>query len=224
MKKRILSCLMALALCLTLLPTAALAADGAQAADGTVHKGHCLCGATHNSAITNHGSNQNAFTDAKELKVENGTLMKGGKEWKTESIKVWSTGDTNETVYQLPAGTYYLGSNIEITQYPIMITGNVVLCLNGKQITCGSPAPDCVIGVYANTASELTLTDCGGAGQIACGKNYGVKVYKGYTLNMHGGTINGNGAGVEVNGSEGKTTKLNMYGGAIVTTQAQVCG
>ena len=215
MKKRILSCLMALALCLTLLLTAALAADGAQAADGTVHKGHCLCGATHNSAITNHGSNQNAFTDAKELKVENGTLMKGGKEWKTESIKVWSTGDTNETVYQLPAGTYYLGSNIEITQYPIMITGNVVLCLNGKQITCGSPAPDCVIGVYANTASELTLTDCGGAGQIAGGKNYGVKVYKGYTLNMHGGTITGNGAGVEVNGSEGKTTKLNMYGGAI---------
>ena len=215
MKKRILSCLMALALCLTLLPTAALAADGAQAADGTVHKGHCLCGATHNSAITNHGSNQNAFTDAKELKVENGTLMKGGKEWKTESIKVWSTGDTNETVYQLPAGTYYLGSNIEITQYPIMITGNVVLCLNGKKITCGSSAPACVIGVYANTASELTLTDCGGAGQIAGGKNYGVKVYKGYTLNMHGGTITGNGAGVEVNGSEGKTTKLNMYGGAI---------
>ena len=213
MKKRILSCLMALALCLTLLPTAALAADGAQAADGTVHKGHCLCGATHNSAITNHGSNQNAFTDAKELKVENGTLMKDGKEWKTESIKVWSTGDTNETVYQLPAGTYYLGSNIEITEHPIMITGDVTLCLNGNQITCGSSAPACVIGVYTETTSTLTLTDCKTTGEITGGTSYGVDVRKGYTFNMHGGTITG---GVAMSGNtEGSPTKFNMSGGTI---------
>ncbi|MFR5844447.1 MAG: hypothetical protein ACLUEU_01255 [Oscillospiraceae bacterium] len=38
MKKRILSCLMALALCLTLLPAAALAED---------RRTHCLCGAAH---------------------------------------------------------------------------------------------------------------------------------------------------------------------------------
>ena len=65
MKKRILSCFMALALCLTLLPTAALAADGAlaangaQAADGTGHPSHA---------------------DATKLWVDGGTLKKGGEE------------------------------------------------------------------------------------------------------------------------------------------------
>ena len=179
---------MALALCLTLLPTAALAADGTQAADGTGH--------TH--------------TGATKLWVDGGMLKKDDGEWKAEPIEVW--GSEKKTVYQLPEGTYYLDSNIEITEYPIMITGNVTLCLNGKQITCGSSAPDCVIGVYANADSELTLTDCGSTGEIKGGKIYGVKVYKGYKLNMHGGTITG---GVEVNGSEGKTTKFNMSGGTI---------
>ena len=37
MKKRILSCLMALALCLTLLPTAALAADGESSTEPHTH-------------------------------------------------------------------------------------------------------------------------------------------------------------------------------------------
>ena len=42
MKKRILSCLMALALCLTLLPTAALAADGS----GTEGESPAVCTCT----------------------------------------------------------------------------------------------------------------------------------------------------------------------------------
>ena len=58
MKKRILSCLMALALCLTLLPTAALAEGG--------HQDHCLCGKTHNSNITTHKADDlTAFANAK---------------------------------------------------------------------------------------------------------------------------------------------------------------
>ena len=51
---------MALALCLTLLPTAALAADGAQAADGTGHPSHA---------------------DATKLWVDGGTLKKGEYEY-----------------------------------------------------------------------------------------------------------------------------------------------
>lgn len=45
MKKRILSCFMALALCLTLLPTAALAAEKHQ---------HCICGKTTHVDIGDH--------------------------------------------------------------------------------------------------------------------------------------------------------------------------
>ena len=183
---------MALALCLTLLPAAALAADGAQAADSTGH--------TH--------------TGATELRMDGETLKKGGTEWTAKPIEVWGTGDQDkETAYALTTGTYYLGSNIEITQHPIMITGDVTLCLNGKKITCGSQAPDCVIGVYAYTASTLTLTDCGDTGEIKGDTIYGVKVYKGYTLNMHGGTITG---GVDMSGNaKGSPTKFNMYGGTI---------
>ena len=187
---------MALALCLTLLPTAALAADGAQAADGMGH--------TH--------------TGATELRMDDKTLTKGGNKWDPESIAVWGSGDEDkETAYALTKGTYYLGSDIEITQYPIMIIGDVTLCLNGKKITCGSLAPDCVIGVYANTDPELTLTDCGGSentiGTISGGKNAAVKVYGGSTLNMYGGTITGS---VDMSGSaEGSPTKFNMSGGTI---------
>ena len=194
MKKRILSCFMALALCLTLLPTAALAADS-------------------NHTVDDHSK----FT--KLWMEEDGTLKKGDNPWTAEPIEVWGPRDEDkETAYALTEGTYYLGSDIEITQHPIMITGNVTLCLNGKQITCGSSAPECVIGVYAYAASELTLTDCGNTGRIAGGKNYGVKVYKGYTLNMHGGTITGGGVGVKLT----QYCEFTMSGGTISNNKGGV--
>ena len=52
MKKRILSCFMALALCLTLLPAAALAAEGHQ---------HCVCGKTEHVDIGDHTVDQITF-------------------------------------------------------------------------------------------------------------------------------------------------------------------
>ena len=193
MKKRITSVLLALALCLTLLPTAALAADDSM---------------THTPSHS-----------GKELKMEeDGTLKKGNDPWITSDIDVWG-GGTTEKGYALTTGTYYLGSDLNFTDcttaYAIMIVGNVTLCLNSHSITNSTPGNECVIGVYANDSSTLTLTDCKGGGEIKGGASYGVKVYKGYTFNMHGGTITGNRIGVEVNGSKGKTTKLNMYGGAI---------
>ena len=212
MKKRIMSCFMALALCLTLLPTAALAA-----ADS--HDPHCICGKKHTAIGDHTDSNEdaNAFNGAVVLWDDNGTLRKGNAPWIAESVAVWGPGDGGkETAYALTGDTtYYLGSDIEITQYPIMITGDVKLCLNGKKITCGSLAPACVIGVYANDASTLTLTDCKDGGKITGGTSCGVKVYKGYTFNMYGGTITGNGSGVYLNGSGSATTTFNMYGGTI---------
>ena len=71
MKKRILSCLMALALCLTLLPTAALAEGG--------HQDHCLCGKTHNSNITTHKADDlTAFANAKWMASYTGQLGLNG--------------------------------------------------------------------------------------------------------------------------------------------------
>ena len=67
MKKRILSCFMALALCLTLLPTAALAAEK--------HLTHPICGKTcsHTGADETTHPNE-AFADAKWLASSNGDL------------------------------------------------------------------------------------------------------------------------------------------------------
>ena len=94
-----------------------------------------------------------------------------------------------------------------------MIIGNVTLCLNGHEIKNSTSGNECVIAVYANDASTLTLTDCQDGGKITGGNNEGVDVRKGYTFNMYGGTITG---GVDMSGNtEGSTTKFNMYGGAI---------
>ena len=207
MKKRILSCFMALALCLTLLPTAALAADDS-------HDPHCICGKIH-TAIGDHTDSEKTFDGAVVLWDDNGTLKKGNDTWEAKPIEVWPTDNKYETVYWLPDGTYYLGSDIKITQHPIMITGDVKLCLNGKKITCGSTAPTCMIAVYAKDASTLTLTDCKSTGEITGGKSWGVDVRKGYTFNMYDGTITGNGGGVDLGGSTGVTTTFNMYGGKI---------
>ena len=179
---------MALALCLTLLPTAALAADGAQAADGMTH-------------TPSHSG--------KELKMDN-TLMKDGVVWNPTAVSTY--GSDTETSYVLDDGVYYLGSNLTI-DHVIMINGNVKLCLNGFSITCTNPSADYVIAVYANTNSELTLTDCKPTGKIEGGKSAGVELRRGYTLNMHGGTITG---GVDMSGNtKGSPTKFNMYGGTI---------
>ena len=106
MKKRILSCLMALALCLTLLPTAALAeeADPAALAEGT--HSHPICGKT-----CTHGN-------------EDGSDQH-------ESV-TWTGVDSLSKITE--AGNYYLTQNVELTNIWKPATG-VNLCLNGKKIT-----------------------------------------------------------------------------------------
>lgn len=194
MKKRILSCLMALALCLTLLPTAALAADS----DGMNHNPHT----------------------GTELKMDGDTLKKGTGEWDVSDVKLWKPSDTPVSAYVLDGGTYYLGSDLNFTgnkttttECAIVITGNVTLCLNGHSITCTDRQG--VICVYAVDCGSLTLTDCKGTGEIKGGTNWGVDVRSGKTFNMYGGTITGNGGGVYLNGSTGVTATFNMYGGKI---------
>ena len=203
MKKRILSCLMALALCLTLLPTAALAADGAQAADGTGHPSH---------------------TDATKLWMDGDTLKKGDNPWTAESIPFWgSSNDDMRTVYVLKGGTYYLDSDLNFTgntsikgtECAIAITGNVTLCLNSHSITCTDKWS--AISVYAVDCGSLTLTDCKTTGKITGGTTAAVDVRNGKTFNMYGGTLTGSSEkyGVYVNEGSNGTTKFNMSGGAI---------
>ena len=215
---------MALALCLTLLPATALAADP--------HT-HCLCGAKHNSEIKTHKEDT-------KIHFETKLYSQGNYEWYTKT-GMGSAGklgfDTTNKQWLLPAGNYYLddgsGASVFSTDYTIKIQGNVTICLNGKEIkkTKGDATP--VFEVPSGFT--LTLTDCNGSGKVTCGttssdSGSGVHV-NGGIFNLYEGQITGNkgqedkntdrcggGVYVEANGT------FNMYGGSITGNSASYGG
>ena len=222
MKKRILSCFMALALCLTLLPATA------QAEEGT-HE-HCLCGAEHKSEITTHEDTEKTTFD-KWLTSTAGkgyTLVVGGKG--SSSATSGDSLTVTDGKYVLKDGNYYLKTDVTIA-HPIQIKGNVTICLTGKWIkkvddSTGSVGPVFEVPTGNNT---LTLTNCTGDGRIICDSSSGVYV-SGGTLNLYRGQIanstgqkgadsNKYGGGVYVNNGF-----FNMYGGTITGNDADYGG
>ena len=216
MKKRILSCFMALALCLTLLPATALAADAEP------HE-HCLCGKTHTSIGDHTAESQISFdkwltsgygTDGKTLVLSacDPNNIYGDPVQPDSSVDGWL----------LEEGAYYLKDAVTIDK-PIVIRKKVTICLNGHTIEStaeGMPVFEIV------TDGTLTLTDCGSAGKVTHASGVagcGVRVESG-TFNMYGGAITKNtadyGGGVLV-----KTgTTFNMYGGSITNNTATSSG
>ena len=225
MKKRILSYLMALALCLTLLPTAALAA-------GEHVEQHCLCGKAKHVNIGDH-TVESPITFDKWL--ASSIKAKGGWDLYIGDTNHWTFGTSmtpDNGNWVLPDGNYYLktGSGTsfdsEVTiEHPIVIKGNVTICLNGKTIQ--SRGKDMPVFQIEN-GGTLTLTDC----KINYGKvmhasdvtGCGVDVHENCTFNLYGGTItsnktNGAGGGVNVSGGT-----FNMYGGIITDNMANAGG
>ena len=209
---------MALALCLTLLPTAVLAVDT------HAEQQHCLCGTSgcngtvHGTASTMTIFNQWLGSSQTSGKLQ---LLVGGP-----NNTYGTPQDTQSNKFVLTEGNYYLKTSTEESsldgdvkiKYPIQINGNVTICLNGKTIE--SSAKDQPV-FEVTSGSTLTLTDCkGNAGKVkhtSDGSGSGVKVESGGTFNMYGGTITGNtttqrGGGVCVTGTN---SKFNMYGGTI---------
>ena len=159
MKKRILSCLMALALCLTLLPATAQAAEGESVTEPHTHSDWLASG---------YG------TDGKTL-----VLRAGGD----DNIYGDTLEKPNDGDWILPAGNYYLQDDITV-EYAIAISGDVTICLNSKTIQ--STGGDAVFRVTGS--GKLTLTDCNGnAGKVKStreGSGSGVKVENGGIFNM----------------------------------------
>ena len=184
---------MALALCLTLLPTAVLAVDT------HAEQQHCLCGTSgcngtvHGTASTMTIFNQWLGSSQTSGKLQ---LLVGGP-----NNTYGTPQDTQSNKFVLTEGNYYLKTSTEESsldgdvkiKYPIQINGNVTICLNGKTIE--SSAKDQPV-VEVTSGSTLTLTDCkGNAGKVkhtSDGSGSGVKVENGGTFNMYGGTITGN--------------------------------
>ena len=105
---------------------------------------HYLCGGSTCNG-SGHENETYKTTFEKEIKQEGNTLKIGDKSWASTKV-------SNNTFYILPAGTYYLGSDIS-PEYTIKIENNVTLCLNGHKIT----AADGMDAIYM-TGGSFTLT------------------------------------------------------------------
>lgn len=214
MKKRVLSLFMALALCLTLLPTAALAEEAGAAPDAananstyTPGEDAGLTGGKNDSVPddTDGGEMQDGEADAAAEAGTHTDHCVCGKDSSTtvnghehdSAVTAWNAVDS------LPdsAGSYYLTKSVS-GDWTVPTDGEVNLCLNGQtingKITIGSGA-------------KLTLTDCSSDNS---GKIQGGVTVNGGTLELYGGTIIG---GVEVGRHSNPATgsAFTMYGGTI---------
>ena len=173
------------------------------------HK-HCICGETHTDVGDHTSVSQIEFATKLWYDEDNKKLMMGDKEWTPTTTTVGSNNPSPH--YVLSEGSYYLGSDIKLTE-SIHIKEGVQLCLNGFSIISDGTVPGRHVIIVES--SSLILTDCKGSGKIthADGKNGGgVSVYNPSSVfNMFGGIITGNNidGGVKNNGT------FNMYGGEI---------
>lgn len=185
------------------------------------HK-HCICGETHTNVGDHTSKSETTF--ATKLWMDGTTLMKGNDPWTKSTVKRADGGADSSESYALTAGTYYLGTDLELSGTAILIDGDVKLCLNGCIIDQAykTGGLDYVIRVLGKNNAHLTLTDCVGTGKLTGGKYGGVDVFGGCALDMFGGTITGNEfyGGVSI----GQSGTFNMYDGKITGNRAKYGG
>lgn len=123
----------------------------------------------------------------------------------------------------LGPGNYYLTKDLtNNTGGHITVSGNVILCLNGKTLDLNGKH------IIVPTDASLTLCDCG-SGKItgqsytdANSNGYGSVYVQGGSFTMYSGSISGNnaysGGGVTVSNGG----RFTMYGGSITSNTAQL--
>ena len=190
--------------------------------NGVLHE-HPLCGKT-----CAHAGDEKHTDDLlwEPLTYENGTLCRDG--W-----RVGTTTGYSIVYYKLTAGNYYLPESITIDK-PIMIYGDVNLCLNGKTLSTNFAADNSKPFISVLWNHTLTLCDCDteSKGTIKTKNNlrYGVQTYystkdgeKAGNFTMYGGTITGTQRGVLIGKlAYGEKSTFKMYGGKITGTQRGV--
>lgn len=191
--------------------------SGAETGGNTGHS-HALCYGTGTACTDpNHDSHSDVSFDKKLSQGEDGTLYIDESKWEY----------VDNIGYVLPAGTYYLGTDLTL-DHQIRISNSsgvkVTLCLNGKTITCKEAGA--AIRAPAIVAAVFTLCDCqpdGSEGKIThetgirgTGIEIGGSSGKADRFIMYNGCITGNstgtGAGVQLN----PKTNFTMYGGRII--------
>ena len=139
----------------------------------------------------------------------------GHTEEEVLGFKPWTDANALPTA----SGEYYLTTDVTLdSAWDLRGVGlnevRFVLCLNGHSIKLKDSASGNVINIGKN--ATLALCDCNGSnagnGKITGSKASGVNIANNGAFVMYGGSISGNGTGVDV--SKG-SSKFNMYGGAI---------
>lgn len=154
-------------------------------------------------------ADHNSETFVNSLSSPDGKLLINGEEAETNNYN-------GTTYYELPNGNYYLEGDLTLSCGLLAYSTNVVLCLNGHNITVTGNRPVVCVGKKTAGSSssngEVTLTDCGTDGTLTHSNGQGGGVYvRGGTFIMRGGKISGNSYGVDVyQGNEFK-----IYGGEI---------
>ena len=220
MKKRVLSLFMALALCFSMLPTAALAeevgaAPDAANADSTYTTGEDagLAGGEDDSAPDDtDGGDTDSSGEMHDGEADTAVSAIQGASHANHCV-CGGNGDVNghnhdtagtewKTADSLPnsVGNYYLTKSVS-ENWTVPTDGEVNLCLNGQtingKITVGSGA-------------TLTLTDCSGNGKVQ-----GEVIVNGGKFELYDGTITG-GVQVGIKGGSYQTgSAFTMYGGTI---------
>lgn len=197
MKKRFLSCFMALALCLTLLPTAAFAegVEGEKATHENIVKA-VKCTAHEDTDGNKMYDYCNADSEADAV----ATLTVDGNTGNTYYTDLPSALEAASS----KGGTVTLQKDVENVSQMLVIEGSfhVTLDLNGKKIT-GDGSSSTLLGI--SNLSDVTICDSSEskAGQIKCtASGYAVYVSEGCDLTISGGTFEG---------TDGATTSAPGY-------------
>lgn len=231
MKKKVLSIFLALMLCLSLLPTAALAEEAGTAGAGDTlaaeqGEGNTVAGQGEDSTGTGQDedstgtgqgegnvlSEQSVSAAAFSSAAETHSHAVGGE---NVTFTAWTKTDS------LPdaTGNYYLTDSVTLTETWTPADG-VILDLNGKSIEFKDEHTSITVHY------SFTLTDCKGTGTITHGEKDDGSKYPGSgvsvafgTFHMEGGSITGNsatnGGGVYV-----FYGTFNMSGGSITGNTA----
>lgn len=221
MKQRSLSIFLVLALCLTLLPTAALASEPGEGQ----HANHCICGAAAHQSVGDHDTDASNTITWNSISTLS-TISDDGYYYLTDDVNRTSLGWT------VPGGK------------------DITICLNGHTITSNASSSieipagstltvtDCKgTGAITNTNRRSTrgdIVDVSGTFNLYAGSidgqklnqseegacQLGVRVESGATFNMYGGSItrninhnrnSNNGGGVYVS----QNATFTMYAGSI---------
>ncbi len=238
MKKRVLSLLLALALCFSMLPMAVLAEEAGVTATQTAQSGTADGGSGDADAIDEDTVDENpavpddedgGITLFAEHAGDHGFSLPAGETWQGVS-GLTSISD---------AGYYYLTRDVKVTAAAWQPKDGVVLDLNGYSISASSISNANGGVIKIGRGVTFTLADCNGSGKGKgiithdSGKNgRGVFVDGGGVFYMYGGTITANhatlgntvyGGGVYVEGvtkNSDTVGTFHMYGGTISSNTA----